>query len=416
MTMQNHVKKLSLIIFFSLSITTISAQLNKQELSFAGAGDLQMSLGRYQIGTAIHIICRVEGYYSEVGGVYHIAANWGGPPAIVYRGESDGMNERLKFYSYVDPASGGYLFLFATWINWSPLKGSDNEIRFSISTLGVADPNTQGSFSLATEVPSILSVNSSYRNVGIRTTTPEAALHVNGDARFNGTGWFARNNNGANAVALNLGQLNGMDLPIVQVSTSDIGGVSRLNWQGIHWAHIEKFQRNGSSGFKDILQFGGNEGGDHYLSIFSSNDNTQKINLVADGTSFITGNVGIGTSDPGSFKLAVEGKLGARKVVVTQTVPWPDYVFQPTYKLPSLKAIEAFIQQYQHLPDVPTAKEVTENGLDVGGSQAILLKKIEELTLYVIEQNKSIEQLQKENHKQQEEIELLKKGRKGQLK
>ena len=109
------------------------------------------------------------------------------------------------------------------------------------------------------------------------------------------------------------------------------------------------------------------------------------------------GNVGIGTSDPGSFKLAVEGKLGARKVVVTQTVPWPDYVFQPTYQLPSLKEVEAFIKANKHLPGVPSAKEVEEKGLDVGENQALLLKKIEELTLYLIEVNKKVEELKLEN-------------------
>jgi len=106
-----------------------------------------------------------------------------------------------------------------------------------------------------------------------------------------------------------------------------------------------------------------------------------------------TGNVGVGTNNPGSYKLAVEGKLGARKVVVTQTSPWPDYVFYSSYKLPTLREVEDYIKQHKHLPDVPSAREVEKNGLDVGENQAILLKKMEELTLYVIDQQKQITDL-----------------------
>lgn len=105
------------------------------------------------------------------------------------------------------------------------------------------------------------------------------------------------------------------------------------------------------------------------------------------------GNVGIGTQNP-QAKLAVNGDIFSKKVKVTQT-GWADYVFEDSYSLPSLNQVEAFIRQHKHLPNVPSAKEVAANGLDLGDNQAILLKKIEELTLYVIEQNKRIEQLEK---------------------
>jgi hypothetical protein len=103
------------------------------------------------------------------------------------------------------------------------------------------------------------------------------------------------------------------------------------------------------------------------------------------------GDIGIGTSTPGSYKLAVEGKIGAREVNVTAASPWPDYVFDPAHKLPSLEIIERYIQQYKHLPEIPTAREVEEKGVDLGQMNAILLKKVEELTLYVIDQQKQID-------------------------
>ena len=102
------------------------------------------------------------------------------------------------------------------------------------------------------------------------------------------------------------------------------------------------------------------------------------------------GKMGIGTTNPGTFRLAVEGNIGARKIVVTHTTPWPDYVFKKAYKLPTLDEIEKFVQINQHLPEIPSAEDVKKNGIDLGENQALLLKKIEELTLIVIEQNKKL--------------------------
>jgi hypothetical protein len=103
-----------------------------------------------------------------------------------------------------------------------------------------------------------------------------------------------------------------------------------------------------------------------------------------------TGNVGIGTADPKGYKLAVNGNAIFEKVKVQPYLNWSDYVFYPNYRLRPLSEVEQYIKQYQHLPEVPSAAEVEKNGLDLGDNQATLLKKIEELTLYLIEQNKEI--------------------------
>lgn len=108
------------------------------------------------------------------------------------------------------------------------------------------------------------------------------------------------------------------------------------------------------------------------------------------------GRVGIGTVNPGTYKLAVEGIIGAREVIVTLD-SWADFVFADDYPLMSLSETESYIQENRHLPDVPSAEEVEEDGISLGEMNAILLQKIEELTLHLIEQEKRIAALEAEN-------------------
>jgi hypothetical protein len=105
------------------------------------------------------------------------------------------------------------------------------------------------------------------------------------------------------------------------------------------------------------------------------------------------GNVGIGTISPDA-KLAVKGTIHTQEVKVDLSVPGPDYVFEPTYNLKPLAEIEAYIKENKHLPEVPSAKVMEKNGVQLGEMNMLLLKKVEELTLYIIEQSKRIEALE----------------------
>jgi hypothetical protein len=106
------------------------------------------------------------------------------------------------------------------------------------------------------------------------------------------------------------------------------------------------------------------------------------------------GNVGIGTSNPGSFKLAVNGKIWSQEVNVAMTNPGPDYVFENGYNLLPLAEIEKYIQQYRHLPEVPSAEQMEAEGLNLKEMNLLLLKKIEELTLHLIEKEKQLQDLE----------------------
>jgi len=107
-------------------------------------------------------------------------------------------------------------------------------------------------------------------------------------------------------------------------------------------------------------------------------------------------NIAIGTSNPQGYKLAVNGKAIFTKLVVKPYANWPDYVFHKNFRLPGLPELERYIREHQHLPGIASEQEVQAGGIDVGEHEAALLKKVEELTLYLIEQNKKLEAQQKE--------------------
>ncbi|MEQ9263613.1 MAG: hypothetical protein RLN81_00205 [Balneolaceae bacterium] len=110
------------------------------------------------------------------------------------------------------------------------------------------------------------------------------------------------------------------------------------------------------------------------------------------------GNIGIGTSNPDQA-LTVKGKIHSEEIIVDLNVPGPDYVFEEDYDLPTLSEIEAFIKANKHLPEIPSAKEMEANGISLGEMNMLLLKKIEELTLITIQQQKQINELIKRDEK-----------------
>ncbi len=104
------------------------------------------------------------------------------------------------------------------------------------------------------------------------------------------------------------------------------------------------------------------------------------------------GNVGIGKTNP-TEKLEVNGTVVAKRIHTTNNNNWPDYVFAGDYNLMPLPELKAYLKINKHLPSVISESEVQDKGLDLGENQAVLLKKIEELTLYIIQLNEEVEKL-----------------------
>ncbi len=276
-------------------------------------------------------------------------------------------------------------------------------------------------------------------NVGIGTTTPESKLDVNGIITAKNE---VRSKSSNPAILLDETdvadknwhmQVNDGDLKFYEVNDA------RSSWSqkmiiksgtgnvGIGTTPSTSYKLHVNGNIANKVGTGGS------LTLFEENaDRRNRIILGADaqgayikstwgngGTSTISfrdqnnervlnvlrgGNVGIGTKDTKGFKLGVNGKIAATEVKVATYNNWADFVFEKEYKLPTLTEVENHIKEKGHLENIPSAKEVEKNGFFLGEMDAKLLQKIEELTLYTIDQEKKlntqntrIEKLEKEN-------------------
>ena len=227
--------------------------------------------------------------------------------------------------------------------------------------------------------------------VGIGNNTPKETLDVSGNIRFGKTyvtdiNLVSDTHGGAHALLFN-----------AYKSTNANGWLSSET----NYSNPEGAYGGGAGG---IVFYGNGGTMDFWISPASSGTD----NPVSWGAPKMrinrAGEVGIGTTDVDGYRLSVGGSIRAEEIKVEAT-PWPDYVFEEDYELRSLEETEAYIQENKHLPEIPSAKEMEANGVALGEMNRLLLQKIEELTLHVIE-------LKKENQAQQKEIEKLKSDQK----
>jgi hypothetical protein len=246
---------------------------------------------------------------------------------------------------------------------------------------------------------------SSYRfgNVGIGTTTPNASLDVNitkgdGTTTQNGlqvyTNSFYTGSNATNSYFIKTMDAGNGYIPFIVKGNGNVG-LGTINPTALLDLNITKGDaatpQYGLQVYTNSFYTGSTATNSYFIKTMDAGNGS--IPFIVKGN----GQVGIGTDNIGSFKLAVEGKIGARGIKVTVDPNFPDYVFDSAYQLRPLAHLEQYINQNKHLPGIPSAEEVKkEGGIELGDMNVKLLEKIEELTLYMIELKKENEQMKKE--------------------
>ena len=275
------------------------------------------------------------------------------------RGNATGGALRIK-------STHGYLDVGAQNTSWAHIYTDRPKIIFNKDLY-----TTTNSFSsynddliLKTKGTERLRINDENGKIGIGTTAPNANLEVKSNGtmggKWNPTSSFFTLNDGSNSLLMDPNE-------IYANTTLHIGTTSG-----------------------DILKV---------RSIPSSGGVVDHVVVKENG------NVGIGTINPDS-KFAVKGKIHAEEIKIDLSVPAPDYVFLENYDLKTIEEVDTYIKQKGHLPNIPSAKVMEKNGVELGLMNMKLLEKIEELTLYTIDQNKQI----KSTNKQLQKLEIENKN------
>lgn len=246
-------------------------------------------------------------------------------------------------------------------IHWGNAKGIGN-LKFTASNGSIEN--------------TIMTLNGQYGKVGIGTSSPEYLLHINGLAFskqlfVEGNAVIAELGVTGNITTTMFTLFNELDPPQAgYLLQSDASGNGK--WVEVDIPTPSPWLPCGTS---DIYYDGGH--------------------------------VGIGTQPNEDFMLAVNGDINAKLLKISVNVPASDYVFQDDYKLMPLYDLEKFVNQNKHLPEVKSAKEFKEEGYNVGDMDDVLLRKVEELTLYTIAQQKQIDEQKKMVDELMQQIQLL---------
>jgi hypothetical protein len=280
--------------------------------------------------------------------------------------------------------------------------------------------------------------NSNTGNVGIGTTTPATALDVNGAISVKG---------------INVNDIQTISVPAdgtyVIASGSRIKGTYTITFEAANrvqtvvlLANATQFDYNSSLSIVSNTYYNSTVVMSNFRYVFSSDNSVvylvfnianrnggNSVTAHFDGTGAYvpswagtmpssptaagihplvinSGNVGIGMATPQN-KLDVNGTIHSKAVLIDLN-GWADYVFQPAYQLPALKDVKSYIDQNQHLPEIPSEQEIAKSGLNVAEMNKLLMKKVEELTLYAIENERKDKEKDKLLASLQQQINELK--------
>ncbi|TCI90160.1 DUF4200 domain-containing protein [Tenacibaculum sp. M341] len=424
------------------------------------------SLAPSKSSPTVITISNLPAVHTQIGGWIGWATRYWEARHFKIRGYNTygGANEWVVFADYENTAhptgsrsfhikvpGGSYTKLEFTFYEANGTNG-----RLGISELFFLHPEATTPYKglLGKEVWNSNGDNISFQNgsVGIRTNTPGAVLDVNGSLRAGDGNWGIMTVNGKdkNDWAFNAhsdgksfhirsqtdgGTVNSRLVMTMDRLTGNIGINSPTPKSKLH-------VRNGTSGaiphdYSDLTiedsshgmisiltpndkkaYFGFADPQDNYVGGMEyehSNDrlifrsNNHNADMVIDKN----GDVAIGTTDTQGFKLGVNGRIAATEVKVAKYEHWADFVFEEDYDLPTLKEVEKHIEEKGYLENIPSAEEIKKDGFFLGEMDAKLLRKIEELTLYTIQQEKKLteqdEELKKTSSNNEKLLSIIEK-------
>ncbi len=286
-----------------------------------------------------------------------------------------------------------------------------------IGKVGIGTTNPDYNLTVYDETTSVIQVKNASRSSNLQQNTSGGALNLYNNAgasnvliRSYGVSYF----NGGN---IGIGTTSPSEKLEIYNSSTTPGVLSLKSVRNdagyVDVGRISAKQRTTEVARIGMPRAGGTYTG--YLTFWTKSTNsgslvTEKVRIDPNG------GVGIGTEAP-DYPLDVAGTIRAQEVIVEIAAPAPDYVFEEDYNLRTLSEVESFVKENKHLPDVPAGESMEQNGIGVAEMNMLLLQKVEELTLYTIQQQEIIEKQSKISTSQQEIIDdLLKRIEKLEIK
>lgn len=300
------------------------------------------------------------------------------------RGNISGGALRVK-------SSHGYIDVGAQNTSWAHIYTDRSKFIFNKDVYSVTNgfSSYNNDLILRTKGSERLRINDVSGNVGIGNTNPTSRLDIKANAGqteslvklgiSDASGDYFQIANSTGTPNQFIPSLKGHHVTDNRSSLYLTGSTSDTNDNGGHALISFNARRTNS-----IIQT---------RPLFSWENYNQKMMIMT-----ANGNLGIGTTKPDA-KLAVKGKIHAEEIKIDLSVPAPDYVFLENYDLKTIEEVDTYIKEKGHLPNIPSAKVMEKNGVELGLMNMKLLEKIEELTLYTIDQNQQIKSTTKQLQK-----------------